>query len=326
MRFIILFLLLFSQLFSEEYELGQGVNIPSTPIYIGGYTTLDYLHRSDEYNRFRLDELALLSYAHYKRFSFMTELLYKEPYVKEWGKIERKKTTTPLTIERLYLEYRANDALTLRVGKFNTPIGYWSDEPINVLRDSASNPYLAYIIYPRYTTGLLLSYADEMSSNSSYTLLAQESDDLDDNYNNISVKRHYALGYEYNFDDALHIKLNLGYFMTQKEEQSYYGVVALKYDADKYKISSEFAMRQGEEKLSVPYSFYIQGLYNIKERHDLISRYETYKIDEGALREEQIAIFAYTYRPLYPIALKIEYQAHSYKNENQLHMALSVMF
>ena len=326
MHFITLFLLLSSELFSFEYELGQGINIPQTPIYVGGYATLDYLHREDDYSRFRVDELALLSYASYNRFSFMGELLYKESYVKEWGKVKREKKGTPLTIERLYLDYRIDDALTLRAGKFNTPVGYWNLEPISVLRDSASNPYLAYIIYPRYTTGILLTYADTISSDSSYTLIAQENSDLDDNYNNISVKRHYALGYEYRFDNDVEMKLNLGHFMTTSSNRSYYGVVSLQYDKRKYKINSEFALREGEVKLSVPYSFYLQGVYKFQEQHNFIARYETYKIDEGSLREEQIGVFGYTYRPIFPLTFKLEYQLHSYTNENQFHAAISVMF
>ncbi len=327
MRYIILLILLLRQLLSQEYTLGEGVKLFDTPIYLGGYTTMDYLHRSDDYNRFRLDEVALLGYGHYKRFSFMSELLYKESYVKEWGKVEDEKVGTPLTIERLYLDYRVNDALTLRAGKFNTPVGYWNLEPINVLRDSASNPYLAYIIYPRYTTGVLLTYADTFYSNASYTLIAQNNNDLDDAYNNISVKKHYALGYEYTFENSLQLKINGGYFQTTKKEESKYALASLEYDVSSYKINAAFGLRQGDKgKWSVPYAFYLQGVYRLSEEHNFIGRYESYEIDEGAMRKEQIAIFGYTYRPLYPIALKVEYQAHEYRNENQLHLAFSVMF
>ena len=325
-RILLISLLLFTQLFSEEYELGQGVKIPYLPLYIGGYATVDYLQREDDYKRLRVDEVALIGYGNIDRFSYLAEFEMKESYVKEWDKIEREEHSNRVSIERLYVDYAITDTFDIRAGKFNTPVGYWSQEPINVLRDSASNPYLAFIVYPRYTTGLQLNYADTLHDDTAYTLTLQENNDLDDWYNNISVNRHYSGGVEHFLDDALSIKANIGHFRTTDDKEFFYGLAAVQYEQQRYKVSAEFGARRGEEQWNVPYALYLQGVWHVKERHDLIGRFEHYKIDEGAVRDEQIGIFGYTYRPVYPVALKVEYQAHTYSNENQVHLAFSVMF
>lgn len=325
-RLIIVLILLLLQLHAEEYELGQGLKVPQLPLYIGGYTTVDFLHRADAYNRVRADEIALIGYGDIDRFSYLAEFEMKESYTKEWGKVKNEETDGRISIERLYVDYAISDALDVRVGKFNTPAGYWNHEPINVLRDSASNPYLAYIVYPRYTTGVLFDHADTLHSDTSYSLLLQENEDLDDWYNNISVDRHYDGGIEHFLDDSFSIKANIGYFRTKDDQDFFYGLAAMQYTGEQYKVSAEFGARRSETAWSVPYALYLQGVWHIQEHHDLIGRFEHYKIDEGALRDEQIGIIGYTYRPVYPVALKAEYQAHTYTNENQLHLALSVMF
>lgn len=325
-RSIIIFFLLLTPLFSQKYELGEGYNIPTTPIYIGGYATLDYIKRHDNYNRFRVDELALLSYASLNKFSYLADIQMKESYVSEWGKVEREKKDNTVNIERAYIDYRASDTLTLRAGKYNTPAGYWNMEPINLLRDTSSNPFLSYILYPRYSTGLSLQYANPLYSNTSYSLMIQESEDLDDGYNNISVNRHYLASIEHSVNDSLHVKFNLGHFRTTTNIAYYYGLLALMYEQESYKISAEFGSRANEYRFSVPYSLYIQGVYHLKENHDIVGRYENYSIDEGARREEQLGIIGYTYRPITSITLKVEYQLRSYLNESRIRSSISIMF
>ena len=75
----------------------------------------------------------------------------------------------------------------------------------------------------------------------------------------------------------------------------------------------------------MPYVGYIQGLYNIEEKHEIIVRVESYS-DKALEIKDTFAVFGYTYRPLYPIAIKGEYQRHSMHNEDQLLFSLSVLF
>jgi len=224
------------------------------------------------------------------------------------------------------MDYALNDNVTIRAGKYNTPVGYWNMEPINVLRDTSSNPFLSFVLYPRYSTGIQINYENALYSNTTYSLMLQENNDLDDLYNNISVNRHYLASVEHFVSDSLSVKANLGHFRTTDNLAYYYALVAMMYEDEDYKLSAEFGSRKDEYKFTVPYSLYIQGVWHMKEKHDLVGRYENYKIDEGALRKEQIGIVGYTYRPIFPITLKVEYQLRTYTNESRIRSSISMMF
>lgn len=324
--FFALFFLITTILSAKEYQLGEGYNIPSTPVYVGGYATVDYLQRQDNYNRFRIDELALMSYAKVDTIGYMADIQMKESYVKEWGKRDTQKSSSDINVERLYLDYTLTDVINLRIGKYNTPAGYWNMEPIAIFQATASQPYLPFVLYPNYTTAMLFSYANRLYSDTEYTLSVQENRDLDDEYNNFSVESHYLFGVEQTFDDRLHVKLNIGYFRTVDDLEFYYQLLALKYEGERFDITSEFGRRETTYSTPVPYSFYLEGLYHLDEKNDIVSRFESYKIDEGASREENIGIVGYRYKPLAPLIFKIEYRLHTYKNESQIRSSLSVMF
>ena len=321
--FILLFVTIV--LHADAYKIGNGIKIKGLPIYIGGYITADYISQNNNYNSLRLDDVALITYGEYKRFSYLSELEIKEGYIKEWGKTELYNTSKRVNIERLYFDYDYSDTMEFRIGKFNTPIGYWNLTPISVLRDSASNPHLVYILYPRYSTGLQISYEDHLNDGNSYTLMIQNNSDLDDNYNNIFVKAHTILGVEHIGDDISY-KANIGHFRTLSNDNFYYFLLAALYEQERYEISAEYGARKSSSKWIIPYTLYIQGVYHLAPKHDLISRFESYKIKDSILRHDEIGVLGYTYRPIYPITYKVEYQLHSYSKESLFKLSFSILF
>lgn len=310
---------------ADAYKIGSGFKIPQLPLYVGGYITADYISRDDDYNRFRIDDVALITYGNYERFSYLGEFEVKEGYVKEWGKRDSESTTTSLHIERLYFDYVYSDTLEFRLGKFNTPVGYWNLTPISVLRDSASNPYSSFILYPRYSTGVQLSYQDHFNEGNAYTVMVQNNNDLDDDYNNIFINRHNIIGIEH-IGDYLSFKANIGHFQTIKGDNYYYFLLSALYEQELYEISAEYGARRSTSRWTVPYALYLQGVYHLAPKHDIIGRFESYEIDEGAFRSEEIGVIGYTYRPIYPITYKAEYQLRSYTNESRFKLSFSILF
>jgi len=320
---IVLFIMI--GLRADEYKIGSGFKVPDIPLYIGGYVTADYITRKDDYNRLRIDDIAVIAYGNYKRFSYLSEFEIKESYVKEWDKRERENTNTDINIERLYFDYAYSDTLAFRAGKFNTPVGYWNLTPVSALRDSASNPYLSYILYPRYSTGLQMSYEDHLNEGNAYTVMIQHNDDLDNDYNNIFVSQHHVFGVEHTGEE-ISFKANVGHFRIISDDDFYYFLLSTLYEQELYEISAELGARRSTLRWTVPYALYLQGVYHLAPKHDLIGRFESYKIDEGAYRRENIGVVGYTYRPIYPITYKAEYQLRSYTNESQFKLSFSIMF
>ncbi len=322
MKHIILILLLATVVLkSDEYKLGSGVKISDLDIYIGGYLTAEYMQRHDGYNRLKVDDIALITYGNYKRLSYLSEFEIKDAYSKEWGKRESETSNSDIKIERLYADYAYSDNVEFRFGKFSTPVGYWNLAPVGALRDSASNPYLAYILYPKYSTGAQVSYEDHLNSGLIYTLMIQHNNDLDDRYNNIRVKTHSTFGVERVGDDVS-LKANIGYFETVSDANFYYFLLSAQYDQPAYRLVAEYGARSKD----VPYSLYLQGVYHLAPKHDLVGRVESYEIDDGAYRKESIGVIGYTYRPITPVTYKAEYQLRSYTNESQLKLSFSILF
>ena len=311
----------------DEYALGEGYQVGDSPIYLGGYFSLDY-RKKDEEDRYRVDDISFMSYGGNDTISYMAEFEFKEFYVETR---DNDKTTIArdhrLYAERLYFDYNIDENYDLRVGKYNSPIGFWNMMPINVLRETTSSPILNEIIYPKYTTGLDLSYTSFSQGELKLDFVLQDNTSIDDDYNNYDIDKHYALGVTY-ADDDYTLKVNGGYFSKRSVYEEVndftYALISLKYDDDKYQFLAEGGVQSSKEK-DHNYAGYIQGLYRFTSQHIGIIRLEAYK-DELENKNDNIAIFGYTYRPLYPVALKAEYQQHSADNENQIIFSFSVLF
>jgi hypothetical protein len=311
----------------EEYVLGEGYQVGELPIYLGGYFSADY-QKKDEIDRYRLDDIAFMSYGGNNTVSYLVELEFKEFYVETHD--NNGKTTERdhrLYIERLYVDYTINDNFVLRGGRYNSPVGFWNLMPINVLRATTSSPVSNVVIFPNYTTGLNLSYSSFEEDAIRLDVILQDNTPIDDEYNNYDIDKHYALGLSYEKNDLI-LKINGGYFSKRDRHQGVddfsYMLLSGKYETDDYQILSEVGAQSSKEK-DHNYAGYVQGLYRFTPKHIGIIRLESYK-DELESENDNMAIFAYTFRPMPSVALKSEYQQHTQSNENQFIFSFSVLF
>ena len=312
----------------DEYVLGEGLKIDSLPLYIGGYFSAVYQVGKHE-TEYKLDDVALLAYGDFEKFSYVTEFEFKELYtLKKTDYDSQSEEDTNIHIERLYIDYNYNENYKLRVGKYNSPIGFWNMLPINVLRATTSNPISTAIIFPQFTTGASFTYSSYEKNELQIDVLFQHNNDLDYTYNNYHIDEHLGLGLTYVLDN-FSIKTNVGTFDDQTKNHTsqvlYYGVLALKYEGNTYQVISEFGAQYSRKAVTRPYASYLQGLYHITQEQSLILRIESYK-DDVVNEKDTMSVLAYTYRPLLPIALKAEYQLHTLENYNKVLISLSVLF
>ncbi|MDQ1338519.1 MAG: hypothetical protein QG617_1486 [Campylobacterota bacterium] len=329
MRYIaFVFVFLLSLLRGGEYQLGKGVQAGSLPFYVGGYFSLDYKH-TDDIDRYRIDDVAVLGYGNYEKFSYLAEFEFKEMYVEtHTNGIKDSTHNNRLYTERLYLDYNFNEKYMLRAGKYNSPIGFWNLLPINVLRETTSNPMSTSIIFPKFTTGLDTSYTSYGEDELKVDIMLQHNNDIDKEYNNYKIDEHYGFGISYEKDNYT-LKLNGGYFHNLDnyiaQDNLYYLLLSAKYESQKYQILSEIGSQKSKNDFTTDYALYIQGLYRFSEQHIGVIRAESYDNNLNAT-DDDILIFSYTYRPLYPIAITSEYQVHSQTDQNQFLFSFSVLF
>jgi hypothetical protein len=187
------------------------------------------------------------------------------------------------------------------------------------------------IIFPKYTTGGLFSYTSYIKGEFQVDLILQHNNDLDASYNNYEVDEHYGLGVTYTYNE-LSIKLNLGNFNNLNIDNSstrlHYALVSFEYETEKYKIMGELGTQHDKKDFTTKYATYIQGAYYITPKHAAILRAESFEVNsnQNEAKQKELGIIAYTYRPLYPIAFKTEYQFDSSHIDNQFLISASVLF
>lgn len=325
---LLVFIFLISLQADNDYQLGKGMQAGSLPLYIGGYFSIDYQH-TDEINRYRLSDLAILSYGNYEKLSYMAEVEFQDLYVKTYKNAHKKTTKSKkLHIERLNLDYNIDEKYMLKVGKYHSTVGFWNLLPVNVLRETTSNPISRDILFPIFTTGIDFSYLSYEDGELKIDIMMQHNKDISNRSNNYKIDRHYGIGISYEEGDYT-FKINGGYFHTFDknivDENLYYLLLSAKYESDKYQVLSEIGSQKSKAEFTVDYAGYIQGLYRFTEQHLGVIRVESYRSNLNKPSDDML-IVGYTYRPLYPIAIKSEYQFHSKNRQNQFLFSMSVLF
>ena len=337
MKLFILLLLFFTALVkAEDYELGHGLKI-NDALNLGGYFSVDYARGKTE-DKARLDDVAFLAYGSLSpKFSYLVELeaapFYVQDYENSYNELNMK-----FHIERGYLNYMYSDLYNVRLGKFITPIGYWNLIPINVLRDTSSNPLYSYKMFPKFVTGVDVNGYLNEDATVKYHVYFQGTDDIDEEYINIKNDLFIATSLDYEPTDELSFGSSLGYFQTKEGllPQEAYKEVSLvqanaKYDSYPYTLQTEWAYTNINNKTynTKDYQFggYLQGMYNLSEKHAIVSRYEYFKdTQEYSKADNHIGVIGYSYRPMYSVSLKAEYQFNSDSDLSKSIVSFSVLF
>jgi len=293
-----------------------GYKLPSLPLYLGGY--ISAIYDKEEINDILFDDIALLFYANVDKYHFLGEIEAADIPLRGG-----KNSDIRIYIERFQLNYDLNDDTTVTIGKFNSDIGFWNLAPINTLTDTTTSPYLMKTTFPELTTGVLInrSFDDEKQS---LSFTVQDNRDLDRNYNNMKVDKHYAAGYTYTTDSTVY-RLNGGYFHQKAEGDAFYAGLSYRYENENWTIQSELFHKNQKNRRDIPYNAYLQCTRHLNDRHDVIFRQEFYK-DNAIRTKETISLIGYTYRPRPAVALKTEYVRHSVLPENRILFSWSMVF
>ncbi len=310
----------------DEYQLGLGYKV-NDKVTVGGYFSLEY-GNGDNVNEIVLDDLAFLVYGNLtSNFSYLFELESVEPYIYDFERDESE-TNFPPSVERFYGDIKFSDTANLRFGKFITPIGYWNLQPINVLRDTSSNPRYSRETFPKFLTGIDLHGYTPFDSNLGYHFFVQATKDLDDTYINIPVDEHIGLSLDKQLTPNWHAGMSIGQYQQTDNTKVQYLQFNARWDVGNYRVSMEaIADRVDSPVFSTEQkrATYLQLEKRLNERHSLVARYE-YFDDNQTADKENISILGYSYRPVYPVSLKAEYQWHSDSSKNQLLTSFSVLF
>lgn len=316
-----------ASLYGESYELGRGFSLGDS-LNVGGYFSTEF-ESSRTRDRFTADDVAVMAYGDLTpALSYLAELeavgFYQKDFTDGNENSDRK-----FHIERLYGDLWVNDAFNVRFGKQITPIGYWNREPINVLRDTTSNPLYSKLLFPKFLTGIDVNGYVPGADNLNYHFFAQSTHDMDEEYINIPNTHFYGLALEKEFSWEWNGGGSVGeYIASAGGERTRFVQANLKYENEACVVTAEAiaartAYRVGGDEDT--YAGYLQGLYRFTPQHAAVARYEYYDRRHDDYRDH-IGIIGYSYRPIYPVSLKGEYQWHSQNDENRFLFSFAVLF
>ncbi len=326
LRFLSLyFVALTSSIYAGNYEFGHGYTLHDS-LTAGGYISSEF-ESNNQSDSFTIDDVAVMAYGNIgSNFSYLAEMEAVGFYHKNLTD-GSEDGSQKFHIERLYGDIWLSDSFSFRFGKQITPIGYWNLEPINVLRDTTSNPLYSKLLFPKFLTGIDMN--GYLNGTTRYHLFGQTTHDLDEEYINIPNTHFYGLALEHELSLETSLGGSIGEFISlNTDEKTQFIQGNLKYDNGSLLLSAEAIAANTDyhhAKSDLTLSGYLQSVYHFSPQHALVGRYEYYN-DQHRDYTDHIGVFGYSYRPIYPISLKGEYQWHSQENENRTLLSFSVLF
>lgn len=314
-------------LHAEPYEIGRGIQLDEA-LKVGGYFSTEYEVLKDEEHA-AIDDVAVLAYGDISpMFSYLAELESVGFYRKNLSTGEEN-NSQKFHIERLYGDAWFSDMLNVRFGKQLTPIGYWNREPINVLRDTTSNPLYIMLLFPRFLTGIDINGYVPGSEGLRYHLFGQKNHDLDEEYINIPNTHFFGLSFDKEISNDWSAGGSVGeYIALSTSEKTRFVQANAKYDNGRWGVMGEGIVAKTDyngARSDETIAAYVQGIYRFTPQHAAVGRVEYFdrQYDDYT---DRIGIVGYSYRPIYPVSLKGEYQWHSQSDENRFLCSFSVLF
>ena len=309
---------------AEPYYLGQGLHFPQQSLRVGGYADIHFYNLGNRRSALSVEDLSL----------FLTKdigtrwKLFSETELGDALVVNGQHASTHdanVDFERFYADYRASGAVTLRFGKFLTPIGQWNLVHADPLEWTVSRPLTTTAAFSRHASGAMMyGTVDVNKDDLDYWFFVDDSQAIPiprshdlafTDYGARSTLRNdflHAIGGEFLYhmlDDRLSLGASYASFELKNPQQQY-RLAGLDFGwSSRYiELSGEGIYRTGSGQ-GVPdeYGGYLQTVIPLPRHLYVVGRYERYKI---SLPNQIVTLrsFGFDYRPTVSIVLKLEYR------------------
>jgi hypothetical protein len=312
-----------------EYRAGRGLHLGNTGLNIGGFAAVEFEREKGGPGLVALDNLNFLVLFEPTAFlKGFAEVEVDELF--EW-EINSDKTTSNVNVnfERLYGDLSLDDAINLRVGKFQTPVGRWNLIRAEPLTWTASEPALVEEAFDEHQTGgavfgSLLSSSDALS----YWLYGQFMDPLDPDTDSEPAER--SAGGRLEYGGALgEFSVGVSFLASElSAEWNYLAGLDAEWQIGPLGLMSEFAITRGDIEGRDLWGVYLQGVYEALPGVYLVARYEHFD-PSGSGGDADLADLGVTWIPLSFLRLKVDYRISNQQTElvrRGLNANLSVLF
>ncbi len=308
----------------SPYELGQGLQFPDQDLTVGGYLSLRYWGVDSLPDSLSLKDLSLfISKGFGPRWSVFSELEIGDAVSISSGRVDT--SDAEFEVERLYADYRASQGLSLRVGKYLTPVGRWNLIHADPLVWTVSRPLTTAVAFARQASGAMLYGTLPLARNSlDYSLFVDDTEKLNtqqqdeiayEDFNpNIPVSGAFdhAVGARlvyHMFDGHMDLGLSLLQYRIHDLDDNMRLVGADWYWHTAVAELSSEAIYRSSRSGSEPdeYGGFLQAVVPVPHQFALIGRYERYAaaIETSVTTVHSLGL---TYRPRAALSFKLEYR------------------
>ena len=307
---------------AQPYYLGQGLYFPQQALRVGGYADLQFHGLDNHRNALAIEDLSL----------FLTKDIGAR--WKMFGEVELGDAVTVtdhhvttrdanIDMERFYAEYRVSNGITLRVGKFLTPVGQWNLIHADPLVWSVSRPLTTTAAFARHSTGAMLYGTVNLQNHDlDYWLFADDSQAIgfarshDLAYgaygatNSLKNDFIHAVGGQFLYhmmDDRLSVGASAVRY-TLKDPLQHYRLIGIDFAwTGRHVEFSGEALRRTADNPTVPAEVggFLQAVVPLPRSLYVVGRYERYRssTQQGAVSIRSIGL---NYRPVRGLFLKLE--------------------
>ncbi len=305
----------------ERYELGQGYSLPAYHLILGGYANLQAQDIEELPAKVNLQDFSLfINWTPLDRWQFFSEVELNDAFGYEGGGFTTRHAD--VDVERLYVDYTATDALSLRLGKFLTPVGRWNELHAAPLEWTVSRPLVTEELFAHKLTGLMIHGTRLISGNEfDYSLFGDASRELDpdqvdseDTGPNVLPSRNFdnafGLNLRYHFwDDSLQVGVSyLNSRVNGLEARKHLFDADLLWTHRDVEVSGEVSYRISESRQAGDeWGGFLQGVVPIYGRIYGVARAEIFDSAE-VNRTVHIGSLGIAYRPRPSLVYKFEYR------------------
>ncbi len=312
---------------SFAYQLGRGLPLGETGIRLGGYANaVIAAPRSGPWN-FDIRDLSLFTTWERGNWRFFSETEVANPL----SASEHQDLTTGnarFELERLYIDHIFTDALSVRFGKFLTPIGRWNLIHAAPLVWTTTRPIASYQLFSRNATGLMLHgglpVGERRLEYAAYTTL---SDSLDPYKSENPFENAFGAHLLYSLAENLEVGISYANYELHEEPVGRFNLAGLEatWSYRQFEVSTEWVHRSGGGNELT--QGFVQALAPLPSHFYAIGRYEYFQqISEAA---GQVGVFGLAFRPIPPLVWKVEYRLGTHNESaapDGLYGSIAVLF
>jgi hypothetical protein len=264
-----------------DYVTGRGLRLGRSGLRIGGFTTLEIDKEEGGSGVVELDGVNfLVSWEPVDFFRAFAEVEVGGLFEYDTGTGETS-SNPDATLERLYAEVNRGDALNLRIGKFQTPVGIWNLVPAEPFTWTANEPILVETAFDEHQTGAALFGTAYPGSNSlSWWVYGQAIDPLHPSDSPEPADR--SLGARLRYGGPLGNWAVGSSFLASEigPDWSFLGGLDGFWQVGPFELQGEWVIGRGEISERNLWGVYVQGVYDLGAHCDfrrglhVVGRYE----------------------------------------------------